>query len=377
MSASPTPFSLAFAQGSDHQALVRDCLAQLSTQPSGRLGFIYVTEALSAEFSTIVTALKEATGVQDWTGAMGYGICSNGTEVYQQAAMVVMLADLPPDSFRVFSGAWQRPESFREQHHDWYGHRSAILAQVHGSPGAGNTEKLIEELAQELPAGFLAGGLASSQSGEYLQVANGVEASGLSGVMLDLEQVPLQVRHTQGCFPIGPPRRISEAFRNVLVRIDDQPALDVLKQDMGELLSLNLERALETTLAGLMVEGSDTGDYLARHLTGVDPDRGLVGVGDWVRQGGSLQFCRRDPEAAQRDLERMMEEITKDLKQTPRGALYVACVGRGRQLFGVDGAELAIIQRYLGEVPLAGFFASGEIYHQRLYGYTGVLTLFL
>jgi small ligand-binding sensory domain FIST len=26
-------------------------------------------------------------------------------------------------------------------------------------------------------------------------------------------------------------------------------------------------------------------------------------------------------------------------------------------------------------VPLAGFFANGEISHNRLYGYTGVLTL--
>jgi len=194
--------------------------------------------------------------------------------------------------------------------------------------------------------------------------------------MLDLEQVPVQVRHTQGCHPIGPHRQIDEAFRNVLVKLDGIAALDALKQDIGELLSRNLDRSLATVLAGLMVEGSDTGDYLARHLVGVDPDRGLVGVGDWVRQGGSLQFCRRDPEAAQKDLEQMMEQITSGLKQPPRGALYIACVGRGRHMFGEDGAEMAIIRRYLPDVPLAGFFANGEVYHQRLYGYTGVLTLF-
>ena len=29
------------------------------------------------------------------------------------------------------------------------------------------------------------------------------------------------------------------------------------------------------------------------------------------------------------------------------------------------------------EVPMIGFFGNGEICHDRLYGYTGVLTLFL
>ena len=30
----------------------------------------------------------------------------------------------------------------------------------------------------------------------------------------------------------------------------------------------------------------------------------------------------------------------------------------------------------LGDVPLVGFFAGGEIAHHHLYGYTGVLTVF-
>ena len=30
-----------------------------------------------------------------------------------------------------------------------------------------------------------------------------------------------------------------------------------------------------------------------------------------------------------------------------------------------------------GDLPLGGFFCNGEISHNRLYGYTGVLTLFI
>ena len=42
-----------------------------------------------------------------------------------------------------------------------------------------------------------------------------------------------------------------------------------------------------------------------------------------------------------------------------------------------DSEELKAIRDRLGDFPLVGFFANGEISHNRLYGYTGVLTLFL
>lgn len=71
--------------------------------------------------------------------------------------------------------------------------------------------------------------------------------------------------------------------------------------------------------------------------------------------------------------------MLEDLKQRcaqPKGGLYISCLARGRNLFGDGSAELRLIQETLGDVPLAGFFANGEICHDRLYGYTGVLSLF-
>ena len=58
------------------------------------------------------------------------------------------------------------------------------------------------------------------------------------------------------------------------------------------------------------------------------------------------------------------------------GAVYVSCAGRGGPHFGSPSAELQTVRRALGDVPLVGFFAGGEIAHQQLYGYTGVLTVF-
>ena len=35
-----------------------------------------------------------------------------------------------------------------------------------------------------------------------------------------------------------------------------------------------------------------------------------------------------------------------------------------------------MIKDVLGDVPLVGFFANGEIFHNRFYAYTGVLSVF-
>ena len=114
-----------------------------------------------------------------------------------------------------------------------------------------------------------------------------------------------------------------------------------------------------------------------RNLVGIDPARKLVAVGEAVRPGAQVMFCRRDRGTASDDLVRMLDSIRDGLYRQPRGALYFNCLGRGPSLFGDNSEELRIIADALGEVPLVGFFCSGEISHNRLYGYTGVLTLFL
>jgi small ligand-binding sensory domain FIST len=58
------------------------------------------------------------------------------------------------------------------------------------------------------------------------------------------------------------------------------------------------------------------------------------------------------------------------------GAVYVSCSGRGGPHFGARHAELQVVRHTLGDVPLVGFFAGGEIARHHLYGYTGVLTVF-
>jgi small ligand-binding sensory domain FIST len=51
-------------------------------------------------------------------------------------------------------------------------------------------------------------------------------------------------------------------------------------------------------------------------------------------------------------------------------------VGRGGAHFGWPHAEMQIVRQALGDVPLVGFFASGEVAYEHLYAFTGVLTVF-
>ncbi|GIS87669.1 MAG: hypothetical protein CM1200mP18_03790 [Gammaproteobacteria bacterium] len=71
---------------------------------------------------------------------------------------------------------------------------------------------------------------------------------------------------TQGCSPIGPKRTIPEVNHNIVVRIDERPALEVFKEDFGETLAADLARTAGYIFAGLPVVGSDTGDYLVETL---------------------------------------------------------------------------------------------------------------
>ena len=81
-------------------------------------------------------------------------------------------------------------------------------------------------------------------------------------------------------------------------------------------------------------------------------------------------FCRRDGNSAIEDMQRMLQNIKARISEPPKGALYYSCLARGRNQFGEDSAEIKMIQQQLGNVPLVGFFANGEILHNpaiRLY----------
>lgn len=340
-----------------------------------RLGFLYVTDAYADALKDISVFLRQTTGVPHWVGTVGFGICAPGKEYFRNAAMAVMVAPIPEDAFRLFGGITNDIGPALEGISEWLGDVPPLIV-THADPRNQHVPQIIEDLSRETD-GFLIGGLTAS-NGAHPQLAGEVAEGEVSGVMMSLESVPVAAALTQGCSPIGEVHRITAAEENILIEIDGRPALDVFKEDIGEVLARDLRKVAGYIFAALPVSGSDTGDYLVRNLTGIDPEQGLIAIGEYVDAGDPIMFCRRDHDSAVEDMRRMLGDLRKRAGNAPiRGGLYFSCCARGPNQFGDDSEELGLIAEELGEFPLVGFFANGEISNNRLYGYTGVLTLFL
>ena len=352
------------------------------------LGWCYFTDAYAPHAEGLLAELRQRWPGVSWVGCVGVGVAASGVEYIDEPALVLMLADLPPGRFEIFSG--QHPLRRIE----------AFSALVHADPATPDVGELIAELSDRTTSGYLFGGLAASRS-RNVHLADGVWQGGLSGVAFSSDVV-LVSRVTQGCQPVGPVRRITATERNIVTALDGEPALPLLLHDLG-LDSLDDPRQalprLRATLVGLsdardqtLGRGGQFGtDVRVRHIVGLDPGRDAVAVAENVEPGMRMAFCQRDVQAARRDLVRICSEIREELETAPetvaegapaaegrhiRGAIYVSCAGRGGPHFGGVSAELKTVQHALGDVPLVGFFAGGEIARHHIYGYTGVLTVF-
>ena len=412
-----TVFSYAHATHPQWEMACALVLAQLRGQMSSSLhavtptlALLYITDHYADQAQDILDHLSaELPSVTDWSGTVGVGIAANNVEYFDEPALAVMLLDLPSDQYRVFSGVSPLGLGFE-----------AHTALVHADGETADLSELLTEMAARTDTGYLFGGLCSSRS-RNVQFAlaadgtvsgqgrsSGVLSGGLSGVAFGPD-VALISRVTQGCKPISPTHVITESKTNVVLQLDGEPALDVLLRDLD--ISLDApQQALQTvrnTLVGLArpPTGSDSAavrktgnfgnDVLVRHIIGLDPGHGGVALSEYAHVGGQLAFCQRNMQAARADLTRICAEIREELspeeelapapggapasaggQRAIAGAIYVSCTGRGGPHFGGPSAEMQIVRRALGDVPLVGFFGNGEIAHEHLYGFTGVLTVF-
>jgi small ligand-binding sensory domain FIST len=388
---------------------------------SPTLALLYITDHYAPQAQEILEHLAaELPEITDWAGTVGVGIASNNVEYFDEPALALMLCELPTDQYRVFSGVAPLGLGFQ-----------AHTALIHADANTPDLAELIEEMAQRTDSGYLFGGLGSSRS-RTVQFAvggdgnisgqggaSGVFSGGLSGVAFGAG-IGLVSRVTQGCLPVSKTHRVSAAENQVVSQLDGEAALDVMLRDLHISLA-QPQQALEVvraTLVGLVGAGDarsggrlsdlaavrQTGhfgnDVIVRHIIGLDPSQRGIAVAERLEAGMQLVFCQRNAQAAKADLIRVCAEIREELEPEElaveaamalaaseaeaaphpargiAGAVYISCAGRGGAHFGGPSAELQIIRRALGDVPLVGFFAGGEIARNHLYGYTGVLTVF-
>ena len=371
-------FRSAHGQSQDWQAAVTDCLAMLGALPSletgsARLGFIYVTEPMAPHLGAIVEALRDGTGVADWAGAAGLGIAGDEEDYFDEPAIAILIADFPAGSYRLLSSAEAVNRAGAGHANDDNNFAGPPLLLLHADAGRADIVDLIEKASADTQ-GFLIGGLTMSDTARH-QVAGIVTDSGLTGVIFD-PQVSVVTSLSQGCGPIGDMHVVTRAVDNYIFELDGEPALDVLKRDVGDVLAHDLRRAAGFIHAALPVAGSDTGDYVVRNLLGIDDSEGIVAIAETVSEGDRLMFVSRDSNAAARDFRAMLDRLAGRAAGKAKGALFISCIARGPHMFGARGTELKMIREAIGDVPLVGIYANGEISNSRLYGYTGVLTLF-
>ncbi|MFT5486724.1 MAG: small ligand-binding sensory domain FIST [Paracoccaceae bacterium] len=381
-------FRVGHAADADWETLVQSCLAQIGDVPAGaNLGFVYVTDTLDGDLPLIADRLRDVTGVENWVGTVGFGVMVGGREYFETPAMVAMLGVLPEDSFQILPTVDTPGEPLPDNVMNWAGRANPVLGIVHADPRNAYIGDILNAITDDTDA-FLVGGLTASR-GKQAQIAGRLTEGGVSGVLFG-EDVQVVTGLSQGCSPVGEIHEVTKTNENILVELDGRPALDVFREDIGEVLSRNLERVSGYIHAALPISGDDSGDdsgdgsaensgdYLVRNIVGIDPGNKLVAIGERISAGDRVMFVRRDGPAAAEDLDRMLADVKGRAKGTPKAALYYSCVARGPNLFGPDSDEMKAVQAVLGDdVPLVGFFANGEISKNRLYSYTGVLTLIL
>jgi small ligand-binding sensory domain FIST len=244
-------------------------------------------------------------------------------------------------------------------------------------------DRFLERLNEEQSGLPVVGGMASGggQPGQNrLLLGTETLQAGAVGIAL---VGPVEVRTvvSQGCRPIGSPYAVTKGDGNVVEELGGQPAVERLRQLVSRLTPEEQVLARGGLHVGQVIDEHKAefgrGDFLIRGLVGADPDTGAIALGDAVELGQTLQFHVRDAGAADEDLRLLLDPVPT---WNPRGVLLFSCNGRGRRFFGRPDHDAGQVARATGDVPLAGFFAQGELgpvgKRNFVHGYTASLAVF-
>lgn len=341
--------------------------------PDGRADVAYLF--LSAEHVShaeeALARIRMALG-SPWVSGCGAGGVIGGRREYEQAPAAALLAGVLPGAavhgFHLTDADLPDADAPPKAWHEAVGVSSVdepsfvIIADPFSTP----TEKLLAGLDFAYPNAVKVGGLASAarRPGEQILFhGDRVVREGVVGTVLmgDVELVPAVA---QGCRAIGEPMRITACDGRLLGGLDDRPVLEALQ----ELLSHESETVRELARRALFLgfemdplEQAAERPWLIRNLLGVDPDSRGVFVGEHLRKGRRVRFFVRDRDTSAEDLGRTL--ATADLLDAgaPEAALLFSCMGRGRLLYGTPDHDARVFEDHFADVPLGGFFCSGEI----------------
>lgn len=383
------------ARDIDWRVALGDLLEQLELDGAGQgvdLAFLFASHAFTEAFEDIVRAVGEALAARHLIGCSGQGVIALDRELEGQPALSLLAFSLPEARLQPLRLTQEYLDQ-RLQAEEWrllagVGPEDVSAWFVFADPFTFDAEALLGAFELAYPRIPLVGGLASGdfearRTHLFLNdqvFDSGAVALGLGG--------PYRVETvvSQGCQPIGQTWTITSAEGHAIHTIASRPALQVLRETIGQLPPEQQRRVQGNLLVGLAMEEErhqfGRGDFLIRNLLGADPRSGAIVVGARPRLGQTIQFQLRDPEAADDDLLELLQQARQRLgDRAPVGALLCSCNGRGAGLFGGPHHDARAVAEALQTPPLAGFFCNGEIGpvggKNFLHGFTASLALIL
>ncbi|HEY4330185.1 MAG TPA: FIST N-terminal domain-containing protein [Phycisphaerae bacterium] len=385
-------------------AIAQDIEGQLAATRPPDLLLVFVSYALADAFESIVTMLRQALKPVHLLAVAAESIIGVDQEVERSSAVSALAIDMPKDailhSFHIAEDEWQEVLSEEE-----FLRRQVMPRGAFGSGGLGGEEnpvraffmfgdpyttpivQLLDACTHSFPGAPVIGGMASGmqhQGDTRLALNDEIHSSGLVGISFS-GNVEIDCVVSQGCRPVGETFVVTKCHQNVIEQLDGKPALAAI-EEMVQGLPL-LDRQLLTT-GGLQIgrvidQGKGNygrGDFLIRSLVGVDRKTGVVSIGDMVRGGQTLQFHVRDARAADEEMRLLLEGESMLADSNAAGALLITCNGRGTRLFEKPNHDVELTRKILGNIPIAGFFAAGELgpvgEKNFIHGHTAALALF-
>ncbi len=347
------------------------------------LACLFFSAHHAAQADLLANALTRALRPELLIGCSGEGVISGAEELETTPAITVWAAALPGvDLYPVRSSFSPMQDQFHLAGWPEPGAEDATFL-VLADPFTTPVQEILGLLEERYPRAKAFGGLAGGgqEAGMNRLVFNDdVLDGGMVGVRLS-GAVEIRPIISQGCRLIGERFVVTKAERNLIHELGGEPALERLQAVFESLSDEDRQRALHL---GIVIDEHrnrfERDDFLIRNLLGADRTSGAVAVGEVVQEGQTVQFHLRDAESASEDLNFLLAADRSSRQSPPLGALMFSCCGRGQGLFGRPNHDAGTVAEQLGSIPMAGFFAQGEIgpigHRNFLHGYTASMALF-
>lgn len=352
---------------------------------------VFSTFPHRGRYGDILRTACDITHATNVTGCSGIGILTNLAEIEAEPGVCVLAVSSNSIKTASFMSQDTKDEGLKAgveigKRLKPLAHDMALLALL-PDPFNFHPELLFRGIKSELGHIPIVGATASENP--YVNettVFCGDNASlrSVSGIILTGE-FDYTIGITQGCQPVGKPSVVTRCENNVIIELDNKPAFEVLKRLVPQIILESPADLMRTFFVGFSADPEKreiTGrDYLIRNLIGINPQRGIIGVGEELQEGQAIVFAIRNPEMAREDLKQMLQrlESSSDPEKAFKFGLYFNCCARGSSLYGQKGIDTAYIGHYLEGVPIIGFFGNSEFAclhgKNHLFTYTGVLVL--